>query len=368
MSSPAELPQRLHRILGDVAERLKLRGADPALDLAGRFGVRRFVERHVSGGAELPPSPWLAEGAHMRKEARRVSRALTEAGVRHCFFKGIALIGRFYRIDERQLADIDLLVDIGQFTDAFTALHGLGYGEFGSQEAWAPAARRAGVTMQRGGGGAGAPRGSVLLDVHWGLEPAETVLTDEELVLPPTVWPRVESEHGIAILPDELHAALVLHHLVRHDLLHVRGLVDFALLWNALPRDAGHELSELAGVLGVERALRVIGRVMVDELHLYPLRGVRLGPVGWRDRLAINQLRLRPLLAWAARNASDEARHVKVTRSLVWRRFALADTPHAGRLLRDLLAPPREYLAWRWPNLSSGAMAWRRHLASAFRQ
>jgi hypothetical protein len=44
----------------------------------------------------------------------------------------------------------------------------------------------------------------------------------------------------------------------------------------------------------------------------------------------------------------------------------LSDAPHAGRMLRDLMAPSREYLRWRWPNIPSGA-AWRRHLATALR-
>jgi hypothetical protein len=362
----AAVHERLYRVFSDVGTRLGLRGLDPALELAGRFGVRRFVERHVTSGDGLPPSPWLVQGARFRKEARHVSRALTDAGVRHCFFKGIVLIGRFYRIDERQLADIDLLVDVADQSRALAVLHRAGYAELGNRRAWAPAARRPGATLHRNDPFAEDRVDDLLLDLHWGLESLVSLLSDEEIVLPPAVWERVAHEQGLPVLPDEYHAALVLHHLVRHDLVHVRGLLDFALLWEVLPQNAGQDLSDLARTLGVERALRVVGRVMVDQLHLYPLKGVRLGPKDWRDRLALRQLRLKPWLMWAARNATNGPRHVTVTRSLAWRRMLLSDAPHAGRMLRDLMAPPREYLRWRWPNIPSGA-AWRRHLATALR-
>jgi hypothetical protein len=367
MSPIAAVHERLYRAFTDVADRLKLKGPDPALELAGRFGVRRFVERHVSNDDGLAPSPWLEQGARLRKEARAVSRALTGAGVHHCFFKGIALLGRFYRIDERQLADIDLIIDVADYSKAFAVLHGEGYAELGNRDRWAPAARRPGVTMHRAFSSTGDNDPNLFLDLHWGLESVGTLLPDEEIVLPPSVWARVGTENGLPVLPDEHHAALVLHHLVRHDLLHVRGLLDFALLWEALPQGAGQELTELARTLGVERGLRVVGRMMVDELHLYPLKGVKLGPRDWRDRLALRHLRLTPWLAWAARNATKGPRHVTLTRSLAWRRLQLADVPHPGRLFRDLMAPPREYLHWRWPGLPSDGAAWRRHMVTAFR-
>jgi len=176
----------------------------------------------------------------------------------------------------------------------------------------------------------------------------------------------VERERGLPVLSDEYHAALVLHHLVRHDLLHVRGLLDLVMLWQAVPNDGGQQLSKLAGILGVERALRAVGRVMVDELMLYPLRGVKLSPDDWRGRAALQRLRLKPWIAWAARNATPRAQHLTMTRSLVWRRYLFADAPQTGRLMRDLMAPPREYLQWRWPDAPEGT-AWRRHLTNALR-
>jgi hypothetical protein len=362
MSPVATVHERLYVVLSEVAARLTLGGPDPTVDLAGRFGVRRFIQRHVSPDSELQPSPWLHHAARLRKEARMLSGVLADAGVRHCFFKGIALLGRFYRIDERQLADIDLLIDRADRVQALAALHAQGYGELA---AWGPASNRPGVTMARPDQAVAAPEADLLLDLHWGLESLRTVLPDEEIPLPRAVWARLELQHGLPVPPDEYHAALVLHHLVRHDLLHVRGLLDFALLWEVLPRDGGQELTELAHTLGVERALGVVGRVLVDDLHLYPLRGVRLAPRDWRDRAALRHLRLTDWLIRAARHRSGGPGHVTVTRSLAWRRFLLVDAAQSGRLLRELIAPPREYLHWRWPEASSTRAAWGRHLIAA---
>ncbi|MDH3496958.1 MAG: nucleotidyltransferase family protein [Gemmatimonadota bacterium] len=367
MTSPTAVYERLHDVLGEVAQRLKLRGPDPALELAGRFGVRRWIERHVRNDGELPPSPWLQQGASLRKEARQLSRALTDADVRHCFFKGIALIGRFYRIDERHLADIDLLIDRADRTRALTALHAHGYGQLGDARRWGPATGRPGVTLARTDTSVANDHTELLLDLHWGLESLGTLLPDEEVALPPTVWARVRTEQGLPVLPDEYHAAVVLHHLVRHDMLHVRGLLDFTLLWDAIPREAGQELSYLARALGVERALRVVGRVLVDDLRRYPLRGVRLGPSDWRDRAALRELRLQDWLVRAARQASPGAQHVTVTRSLAWRRFLLADAARPSRLMREVMAPPSQYLRWRWPGIPPGRAAWRRNLVAALR-
>jgi hypothetical protein len=185
--------------------------------------------------------------------------------------------------------------------------------------------------------------------------------------LPSAFWVRVEKEQRLPVPPDEYHAALVLHHLVRHDLLHVRGLLDLALLWEALPREAGARLTELARHLGVERALGVIGRVLVDDLLLFPIKGVRVGARDWRGRAALRRLRLRDWLTWAGRRAADRGHHVTVTRSLAWRRFLLADAPRTGDLLGEVFRPRPEYLSWRWPKARSTSQAWRQHLLTALR-
>jgi hypothetical protein len=359
--------ERVYRLLSEVAEDLGLRGPVPALELAGRFGVRRYFERQQTGDSELAASTWLERAAKLRRESRDLSAALSKAGVPHCFFKGIALLGRFYHLDDRRLDDVDLLVDLPGRNSALAVLHAHGYEDLNDPEDRGPASRRPGVTMFRVDPATGErDEQAPLMDLHWGLEPVTSLLPTEGLTMPSAFWARVEMDQRLPVPPDEYHAALVLHHLVRHDLLHVRGLLDLALLWEGLPRDAGARLTELARHLGVERALGVVGRVLVDDLLLFPIRGVRLGARDWRGRATLKRLRLREWLAWAGRRAGERQHHVTVTRSLAWRRFLLSDTPRTGGLVGELLRPPPEYLSWRWPG-TNATLAWRRHLAAALR-
>lgn len=367
MSPLMGVAERFYGLLTQVADDLRIRGTDPALALAGRFGLRRFFERQVKGDTELQENSWLDRAARLRKEARDLSAALEGAHIYHCFFKGIALIGRFYRIDDRRLDDIDVLVGEGDRNGTLALLHAHGYADLVEPGVWGPASDRPGVTMYRVDPATGErDLAAPLLDVHWGLEPVTTVLPATRLAVPNAVLAQSQMEQRIPVPPDEYHAALILHHLVRHDLLHVRGLLDLALLWEALPRDGGRQLTDLATRLGVSRALGVIGRVLVDELRLYPLRGVRLGATDWRGRAVLRRIRLADLLAGAARHPPDQPRHVILTRSQSWRRFLLADAARAGPLLGELLRPPAEYLQWRWPK-ASASTAWRRHMLAALR-
>ena len=105
--------------------------------------------------------------------------------------------------------------------------------------------------------------------------------------------------------------------------------------------------------------------MLVDDLGLFPLLGVRLGPVDLRSRALLRHLRLRDWLAWAARQTNDQQRHVTVSAARSWRRYLLADDRGAAaRLVGELVRPPREYLRWRWPEARTDAAAWRRHVAS----
>lgn len=362
MTAPVPVVDRFHHVLADTAASLRV---DPA-DLAGRFGLRRFTERWESGDRELQANPWLHRAARLRKDARTVSAALTRAGIRHFFFKGIALVGRLYRLEDRRLDDVDLMVDPIARNAALATLHSLGYADLHDPTRPSPATRRPGTTMCLLDAVSGEGDRAALFDVHWGLEPLNALLPAETLPLPEAVWDGIDTQRGLPVPSDEHHVALILHHLVRHDLLHVRGLLDMALLWEGLPKRGGAELRQLADGLGVGRTLGVVARVLVDDLGLFPLLGVRPGARDWRARRVLRRLRLRDWLVFAARRGGDTRRHVMVSASRAWRRFLLADNGGtAARLMRELLAPPREYLRWRWPEAPSDAAAWRRHLAAA---
>ena len=355
-------------LLNEAGVRLAPKAPAPGLELAGRFGLRRFFEREATGDTDLVDSDWLERGAQLRREARDLSAALRAASVQHFFFKGIVLLGRFYRLDDRRLDDVDVMVPVEQRNAALAVLHAHGYAALGDPDVWGPASRRPGATLYRVDPATGErDTRTPLLDVHWGLEPVSALLPAEGLGLPSAVWAAVEMEQRLPVLPDEYHAALVRHHLGRHDLLHVRGLLDLALLWEALPRTAGARLSEMARLLGVSRARGAGGRGRGDDVRLFPLRGLKIGAPDWRGRLALRRMRLADWLVWAARHAADNRHHVTVTRSLAWRRYLLADAPRTGRLLAELVRPPREYLRWRWPDAGSDQRAWRMHVARALR-
>jgi hypothetical protein len=368
MSPLTTAAERFLRLLNDAGSRVAPKAPNPGLELAGRFGVRRFFERQATGDRDLSDNDWLDRGAQLRKEARDLSAALQRAGVPHFFFKGIALLGRFYHLDDRRLDDVDLMVRFEQRNTALAVLHAHGYADLTGAGVWGPASRRPGATMYRVDPATGDRDTRLpLMDVHWGLEPVTPVLPEGGITLPAAVWAAVQLDQRLPVLPDEYHAALVLHHLVRHDLLHVRGLLDLALLWEALPRTAGTKLTGLARQLGVARALSLIGRAVVDDLMLFPLRGLRIGAHDWRGRAALRGMRVTDWLVWAARHVADTRRHVTVTRSLAWRRYLLADSPRRGQLMGELFRPPREYMRWRWPDAKSDSQAWRMHLAAALR-
>ena len=359
MSPRISLPDRLYQLFGEVGRRLQLDGDDPAIELAGRFGLRKYMERHTSGETEVWTNPWQHVSSRMLDEAVNVSRVLKESGVRHFFFKGIALIDRFYRVDERLLADVDLVVHPADRSATLAALHTLGYGEIPQR---GPSTRRPGVTMVRSGSLQGDLDDSGFLDVHWGLEPIGGLLPTGASALTAEFWSRLAIRNGLPVPHDEDHAALVLHHLVRHDLLHVRGLLDFALLWNAIPREGGSILVRTCESLGIKRALRQMRGVMTNELHLFPLRGVMLGDPDFRDAAAFKYLAIRNWLEWAARQARDPSAHVSISRSRAWRRFLMSDSVTGAAVIRELVAPPAYYLNWRWPEAGGVFKAWFNHV------
>jgi hypothetical protein len=361
---PSTVPDRFRRRLDQAAARLGLSGEDPGLELAGRFGLRRYFERIETADPDNQQSLWLERARRLRKESRNVTTALTSARIPHFFFKGIALVGRFYRIEERQLADIDVFVPPAQRNAALAVLHALGYGDLRDSTDWRPDASRPGLSMRRGSDGAA--EDEALLDVHWGLESVAALSPEATVTVPDTVWRGVTDQGGLPVPHDEHHLALVLHHLVRHDLLHVRGLLDLALLWDALPHAAGQEAVEVASALGVHRALAVVGRALVDGVGAYPLRGVTLTSADWRRRLLTRRLGLEDWLVWAARHAADGPAHVIISVRRAWWRWLLSDEASAGRLVREVLVPEADYLRWRWPDAGSTS-AWFRHLRASLR-
>lgn len=358
------IARRLHGALEEAAETLRLPERDGPRQLAAQFGIGGYVARHLDGRQGDEPAAERAAVRYyetmFREAAQEIARLLARRGVRHFFFKGVALVGRVYEPGDRAFADIDLVVDPRQLNAAVAALYTLGYVALREPDQPGPATLRPGLTMHRPGKGTEFER--ILLDLHWGLEPVTHLLPRADLAVPEPVWNGVQAEGGLPVPLDEHHLALIVHHLAHHDMLHVRGLLDVALLWETLPKRAGGELADIAQRIGVRRPLAAVARVLVDDLALYPLRGVPIGADGLRGRVLGGLLSLPRWLAWAAR--AEEREHVMITPRRIWRRLLLADDLNgtALGLMGDALKPPDEYLRWRWPNASSEFTAWMWHL------
>jgi hypothetical protein len=342
------LAVRLTRELVKAAQLLGRAEPDAMLRLADDFGIGGYVRRQQrgdpatveSGAAELMRR---LQDRLLLDAAAEVSQGLGALTIPHFFAKGVALLHRVYRLGDRELADIDLYVHRSAARLAVQTLEELGFRAIPLALQSGPAALRPGVVLAREGY---SEAQGVTLDVHWGIEPVDRLL------------PRANTGH---------HAALVVYHLVHHDLLHVRGLLDLALLWRDLEPEDLSALSELARALGVERALRALALVLARDLGLP--RPESIGPPAsdWRGRRLTRLLVLHRWLAWAG--AAGEREPGEITPRRVGRRLLLLDAAwRAALVLGDVLAPPRAHLRWRWPDAESDVAAWGRHLRSAARK
>jgi hypothetical protein len=296
----------------------------------------------------------------LHEAAEEITGALQRVTVPHFFAKGIALHGQFYRPGDRELADIDLYVHPAGRSLALPVLRELGYGELPPREQSGPASHRPGTVLLRA---ARTEVESVTVDVHWGLEPVERLLPRADTPIPEPVWGEIGLVGTLPVPTPGHHAALIVHHLVHHDLLHARGLLDLALLWGHVP-DGGASLAATARALHVTRALAAVGAALRRDLALASLPAVGSAPDDRRGRRLGALLVLDRWLAMAG--AASYREHAEITPARVARRLLLLDRPaSAVPLLADAVLPPRAHLRWRWPEAGSDLEAWWRHLRSA---
>ncbi|UCF40658.1 MAG: nucleotidyltransferase family protein [Gemmatimonadota bacterium] len=301
---------------------------------------------------------------HLREEllcdaAQEISRALTAREVPHFFARGIALVGTLYAPGDREMADLDLFVQPGSVAAARELVTGLGYVEFPPEEQSGPAALRSSVNLSREGTRSAIE--SIDLDLHWGLEPITRLLPRPGTEVPDGVWQSLRPGAALPVPAPAHHAALLVHHLAHHDLLHAPALLDLALLRRDEWRTDGDGYEEVARRLGVLRLARAVHWAHVRDFGFAPVAGVRPAPSDRRGRRLEGALVLDRWLAWAG--AAGETEHVTVTARRVRRRVLLLDRVTDARLLLvDALFPPREHLRWRWPAARSDAGAWLQHV------
>lgn len=361
------LATRLYRALETAAGTLDERDLG-AFELADALGFGGFLRRH---GDPLHASSGSSAESLMRRLVERIlvdtaaelSTVLEGLMVPHFFAKGIALVDWVYRPGDREMADIDLYVHPQAATIAVNAMREMGYRDLPSDEQSGPSSLRPGVALCRADGGSDLE--AVTVDVHWGVEPVDRLLPRADTNLPETIWGSIQTPAAVPIPDAEHHAALLVYHLAHHDLLHVRGLVDLALVWPKIT-DA-RTLRTLAVALDVERALQALAQVLVRDLGLPAHAAVGALPDDWRGRRLRRRLVLPRWIAWVW--GSDARELVEVTPRRIGMRLLLLDALQSALpLLSDVVFPPHAHLRWRWPEAESEWEAWRLHAASVTRK
>lgn len=333
-----ETPRRAWPMPDALAVRI---GQVVTLEEAARLGFAGWLAR---GTGRTDPRPQgeqlhhrLRDGA-LREAAREVSAACDAAGIPHVIARGAALLGDLYAPGDREVADIDCHVPAASAEAALRLLAHLGFHPDESHAS--PSGMGRGCTCTRGGG---LP---VTVDLHWGLARADRLITYGEDAVPEEVWAHSTVVGGVRVPDPPAHLAFVLHHLVHHDLLHARGLIDAMALWSRLPSEERGRLEGLARRWRIARVANALPRV------------VDAGP---RSPSGVAGLLIPECVMRAALRAGPRESQTISLRRLRRRLHLLDHRVAAVRMLRDVVLPPVPYLRWRWPGRSVPA-AWWQHV------
>ena len=347
--------------LDDVAAEVGRKGPTRALELARDFGFEGYLARRLDLAAEGVRERRVYRGlaaAILRDAALELGAAFEQAGVPHFFYKGVALLGSVYEVGDRELQDIDVHVTQPAREAALAALAALGYRPAPEDQQPGPPDLRGACVLHREA--ADAAIETVTVDLHWAVEPLDRLLPRATVAIPEVVWDCLGGESLIAP-SDECHLVLLAHHVAHHDMLHLKGLLDFTLLWQRLSAGAGARAEAVAREVGALRAVRVLGGIVSREFALPHPAGIQ-PEWDWRAS-QIGASDLRGLVRLALATPSEEA--VTITPGRIRRRFGLIDRwSGLWKLLADALVPPRSHLAWRWPDTGSRLRAWGRHASS----
>ena len=277
----------------------------------------------------------------LREGAQEISDQLTRSGVDHFFAKGVALLGSIYRPGDRFVSDIDLYVPLEQRAPALDVLQRLRYVELPERDQAGPVTLRSALILERE---APSEVERLIVDLHWGLNPVERLLPRRNRPVPEKIWSHLDTTGPLRVPSPEHHAAILVHHLVQSDLLHVRSLLDLALVFGASPEPDVAEYLATCRMLRIGRFANWLLTLLHDEFGLEVRSPPGEGPAAW-NRFT-RDLTLHRWLAFVARTYPDDDSVITVRRIL--RRLQLIDAGGAGTLFGDLLLPPKAFLEWRW--------------------
>jgi len=276
----------------------------------------------------------LLEAAH------RISQSLAKASVPHFFAKGVAMLDVVYRPGDRTIADMDVYVPLEHRNAAVAVLMKLGFNALPHGEQAGPDELRSALALV-GAGGSVMERAPV--DLHWGLDPVERLLPRRDRGIPERVWSGLTNATGLPVPGPEHHAAILAHHLVHTDLLHVRSLLDLAFVFDSWPENAGAEFLASCRELRIERFALILAGIVADDFGIERSNAIRETPGagGFAKPFDLE----RWLLLVCRTNPEADS---MITIRRIRRRLHLIDGGGAATLLGDVFFPPAAFLKWRW--------------------
>lgn len=334
--------QRLYEATRVAAQRTGFASYVPQLLV--RFGFpglmsRLQLEPPVNADAALV----CAQALHhtlLREAAEELEVKLVESGVPHVFAKGITLLGTVYRPGDRFIADIDLYVPRAEISAAARVIEELGYRPVADEFQAGPPALRSTTAFERAGK---TEMDSSCVDLHWALDPVTRLLPRPHHDVPTTVFDDVRVWNGLTVPAPEQHAAMLAHHIVDTDLLHVRSLLDLAFVFQALPVEAGRAYHDACIQLGIGPFGATLAHFVAEEFGVERRNATGGEPKGWNTfTRALTLEEWLTAVAQAPPDADDAITMTRIRRRLhIVRRAAVP-------VLMDAVFPPRAFLEWRW--------------------
>ena len=216
----------------------------------------------------------------------------------------------------------------------------LGFNALSDSEQAGPDALRSALALE-GAGGSVMERAPV--DLHWSLDPVERLLPRRDRGIPERIWSGLTRSNGLPVPGPEHHAAILAHHLVHTDLLHVRSLLDLAFVFDSWPENAGAEFLTSCRELRIGRFALILARIVAHDLGIDRTNAIR-----GKDRPGrfASRLDLERWLLLVCRADPEDDNMITVGR--IRRRLQLIDNGGAATLLGDVFFPPAAFLKWRW--------------------
>lgn len=319
-----------------------------------RFGFPGLMTRlEVDPPVEADGALVRAQALHhtlLRERAEEIGAALVSAGVPHVFAKGITLLGPVYRPGDRLLADVDVYIPRGEVPGVIGILGTLGYEQIADEDQAGPPALRSTLAFEYGGR---TEMDSASVDLHWALDPVTRLLPRPDRDVPRTVWNSAETREGLRVPAPEIHAAILAHHLIDTDLLHVRSLLDVAFVFQQFAQDGGRVYAATCEELGIGPFGGLLAHLLRDEFGISRPTATGGHPRGWNAftrRLSLQEWLV--IVARAPPDADDA-----ITTARIGRRLRLVRGA-AVPVLADALFPPRAFLEWRWQSYSIARARW----------